>query len=323
MSGASIWALARRRWSVLVLLALVAFFSAVKPAEFATVFNLRNMATDASSYLVLAVGVTFVITLGGIDLSVGSVLIFSGVVALRVMLALGSGTGAIFAGLAAAILVGCLWGVANGLIITRGKIPALIATLGTFAAAHGTALVIAGGQDLHGVPLSLSDGLGYGRLLGVPYTVLLSVGVALAAALLMSQTRFGRYTVAIGSNEEAARRAAIKVDRHTVKVYALSGLLSGLAGFVSLARFQTTTLNGHQTDMLLAILAVVIGGTSLSGGHGTVLGSIVGVLIPAVMTAGFVILGLASFWQEVALGLALVVVVIVDQRSRRRDTRAG
>lgn len=323
MSAASIWAIARRRWSVLVLIALVALFSAVKPAEFATVFNLRSVAVNASNYLVLAVGVTFVITLGGIDLSVGSVLIFAGVVALKLMVALGGGTAAIIAALAAAIIAGGLWGVANGLIITRGKIPALIATLGTFAAAHGTALVLAGGQDLHGVPLSLANGLGYGRFFGVPYTVLLAVAVALVAAVIMSQTRFGRYTSAIGSNEEAARRAAIKVDLHIVKVYALSGLLSGLAGFVSLAQYQTTTLNGHQTDMLLAILAVVIGGTSLSGGHGTVLGSIVGVLIPAVMTAGFVILGLATFWQEVALGLALVVVVIVDQRSRRRDTRAG
>jgi ribose transport system permease protein len=155
-------------------------------------------------------------------------------------------------------------------------------------------------------------------VLGIPYTVLVALAVAAVGAFVMSQTRFGRYTMAIGSNEEAVRRAAVNVDRHIIKVYVLSGALAGLSGFVSLARFQTTTLNGHQTDMLQAILAVVIGGTSLSGGVGTVLGTVVGVAIPSVLTDGFVILGLEPFWQQVALGGALVAVVMVDQRRRRR-----
>jgi ribose transport system permease protein len=312
----------QKSWSVVVLLALVALFSALRPEQFVSLFNAKSIAVDASSYLLIAVGMTFVITIAGIDLSVGSVLVFSGVVGLRVMLWLG-GTGLLtcLAGLAAALVSGLLWGLLNGVLTTRGGISPLIATLGTFAAATGLAFVLAGGQDMHGVPDTLANTLGFGDLFGVPYTVLLALAVAGAGAFVMAQTRFGRYTMAIGSNEEAVRRAAVNVDRHIVKVYALSGMLAGLSGFVSLARFQTTTLNGHQTDMLQAILAVVIGGTSLSGGVGTVLGTVVGVAIPSVLTDGFVILGFEPFWQQVALGAALVAVVMVDQRRRRAKSR--
>ncbi|WP_327582872.1 ABC transporter permease [Nonomuraea sp. NBC_00507] len=312
----------QRSWSVLVLLALITIFSVMRPEQFVSWFNAKSIAVDASSYLLIAVGMTFVITIAGIDLSVGSVLVFSGVVSLKVMLAIGGdGPLVLLAGLAAALLSGVAWGLVNGLVTTRGGVSPLITTLGSFAAATGLAYLLAGGQDMHGVPRTLADTLGFGEFLGVPYTVLVALTVAAAGAFVMSQTRFGRYTAAIGSNEEAVRRAAVNVNNHIVKVYVLSGALAGLSGFVSLARFQTTTLNGHQTDMLQAILAVVIGGTSLIGGVGTVLGTVVGVMIPSVLTDGFVILGLEPFWQQVALGAALVIVVMVDQRRRRRDVR--
>ncbi|MGN9840029.1 ABC transporter permease [Nonomuraea sp. H19] len=312
----------QRSWSVLVLLALITIFSVMRPDQFVSWFNAKSIAVDASSYLLIAVGMTFVITIAGIDLSVGSVLVFSGVVSLKVMLAIGGdGPLVLLAGLATAVLSGLAWGLVNGLVTTRGGVSPLITTLGSFAAATGLAYLLAGGQDMHGVPGTLADSLGFGDFLGVPYTVLVALAVAAVGAFVMSQTRFGRYTAAIGSNEEAVRRAAVNVDRHIVKIYMLSGALAGLSGFVSLARFQTTTLNGHQTDMLQAILAVVIGGTSLIGGVGTVLGTVVGVMIPSVLTDGFVILGLEPFWQQVALGAALVAVVMVDQRRRRRDAR--
>jgi ribose transport system permease protein len=314
----------QRSWSVLVLIALVALFSALQPDKFVSWFNAKSIAVDASSYLLIAVGMTFVITIAGIDLSVGSVLVFSGVVSLKVMLAIGGdGLPTLLAGLAAAVLSGLLWGLVNGLMTTKGGISPLIATLGSFAAATGLAYILAGGQDMHGVPGTLADTLGFGDFLGIPYTVLVALAVAAVGAFVMSQTRFGRYTMAIGSNEEAVRRAAVNVNRHIIKIYVLSGALAGLSGFVSLARFQTTTLNGHQTDMLQAILAVVIGGTSLSGGVGTVLGTVVGVAIPSVLTDGFVILGLEPFWQQVALGGALVAVVMVDQRRRKRKSHSS
>src|SRR4051794_7398938 len=166
----------QRSWSVLVLVALVALFSALRPDQFVSWFNAKSIAVDASSYLLIAVGMTFVITIAGIDLSVGSVLVFAGVVGLKVMLALGGG-GLLtcLAGLGAAMAAGLLWGLLNGLLTTRGGISPLIATLGTFAAATGLAFVIAGGQDMHGVPESLADNLGFGTVLGVPYTVLLAL----------------------------------------------------------------------------------------------------------------------------------------------------
>jgi ribose transport system permease protein len=229
---------------------------------------------------------TFVIITAGIDLSVGSVLVFSGVIAAKVMLAIGGGAGARSrpgwspAGRRHA------WGVVNGVLITKARVPPLIVTLGTLGWRSGSALLITGGIDVRGVPLRLTTTIGIGQLAGVPYVVIIAAVVTAIGAVTLSMTRFGRYTYAIGSNAEAARRAGINVDRHLIKVYALSGFLAGLAGMVSLARFATTTIGGHSTDNLAAIAAVVLGGTSLFGGIGTVLGTVVGVFIPAVLQNG-------------------------------------
>jgi ribose transport system permease protein len=151
--------------------------------------------------------------------------------------------------------------------------------------------------------------------------VVIAAGVAIVFGVLLHATRFGRHTYAIGSNEEAARRAGIAVDRHLIAVYGISGLLSGLAGFLSLARFATTTLGGHATDNLQAIAAVVLGGTSLFGGVGTVLGTVVGVFIPAVLQNGFVITGVEPFWRDVAVGAVLIAAVYLDQLRRRTRYR--
>jgi ribose transport system permease protein len=309
-------------WTFLILLGIVVGFAALRFEQFATVFNFRNIAADASGLLILAVGMTFVIITAGIDLSVGSVLVFSGVIAGKVMLALGGeGWGAIGAGLVAGLAAGLAWGVVNGVLVTKARVPPLIVTLGTLGMALGSALLITGGIDVRGIPLQLTTTVGIGQLAGVPYVVLIAAAVTAAGAILLSMTRFGRYTYAIGSNAEAARRAGINVDRHLIKVYALSGLLAGLAGMVSLARFATTTIGGHSTDNLAAIAAVVLGGTSLFGGIGTVLGTVVGVFIPAVLQNGFVILGVQPFWQQVAVGAVLIVAVYIDQLKRRAQER--
>ena len=138
---------------------------------------------------------------------------------------------------------------------------------------------------------------------------------------MLAQTRFGRYTYAIGSNPEGVRRAGVNVDAHLIKIYALGGTLAGLAGFLSLARFGTTSIGGHSTDNLDAIAAIVIGGTSLFGGVGTMLGTLVGVFIPAVLRNGFVIVGVQPFWQQVAVGAVLIVAVYFDQLRRSRYAR--
>jgi ribose transport system permease protein len=327
-AGNGLRAVLRRRltetttWTFLILVGIVAGFAALRFQQFATVFNFRNIAADASGLLIIAVGMTFVIITAGIDLSVGSVLVFSGVIAAKVMLAIGGGGwGAIVAGLAAGLVAGAAWGVVNGVLITKARVPPLIVTLGTLGMALGSALLITGGIDVRGVPLQLTTTIGIGQLGGVPYVVIIAAVVTAVGAVTLSMTRFGRYTYAIGSNAEAARRAGINVDRHLIKVYGLSGFLAGMAGMVSLARFATTTIGGHSTDNLAAIAAVVLGGTSLFGGIGTVLGTVVGVFIPAILQNGFVILGVQPFWQQVAVGAVLIVAVYIDQLKRRAQER--
>ena len=190
--------------------------------------------------------------------------------------------------------------------------------------ALGAALLITGGVDERDVPFKLVEHDRHRALFEqIPCLVIIAFAVGDRVRDRPRATRFGRYTYAIGSNEEAARRAGVNVDRHLIKVYALAGTLSGLAGFMSLARFGTTTIGGHATDNLKAIAAVVIGGTSLFGGIGTILGTVFGVFIPAVLQNGFVIVGVQPFWQQVAVGAVLIVAVYLDQLRRRASASEG
>jgi ribose transport system permease protein len=306
-------------WIGLILLALILVFSVLEYDSFVSTANARNIATDAAVLLVLATGMTYVIITAGIDLSVGGVLVFAGVVSAKAMHAAGGNDwGVIILGLAVALLGGLAWGLINGFLVAKAKIPAFIVTLGTLGMSLGAALVISGGVDEREVPFKLITTIGTGRAFSqVPYLVIIAFAVAIVFGVILAATRFGRYTYAVGSNEEAARRAGIPVDRHLVKIYSLAGTLAGLAGFLSLARFSTTTLGGHDTDNLQAIAAVVIGGTSLFGGIGTMLGTLFGVFIPAVLQNGFVIIGVNPFWQSIAVGAVLIAAVYLDQLRRR------
>jgi ribose transport system permease protein len=305
-------------WIFAILILIVVVFTAYEPNAFPTVANFRNIATDASVLLILAVGETFVIITAGIDLSVGSVLLFAGVISAKVMSGIGgSSTGVIVVGLLAALAAGAVWGLFNGVVITKLKVPPLIVTLGTLGMALGVALLLTGGVDVRDVPDKLVTSVGIGRVAGVPYLVIIAGGVAIVFGLILAITRFGRWTYGIGSNAEAARRSGINVDMHLIKVYALAGVLAGLAGWLNLARFSTTTLGGHATDNLNAIAAVVIGGTSLFGGVGAIAGTVVGVFIPAVLSNGFNVIGVQPFWQDVAVGAVLIIAVYLDQLRRR------
>jgi ribose transport system permease protein len=310
-------------WIGLILVALILVFSALEFSSFVSASNARNIATDAAVLLILATGMTFVIITAGIDLSVGAVLVFSGVVSVKLMNAVGGDNwGTILAGLAAALASGLAWGILNGFLIAKARIPPLIVTLGTLGMSLGAALLITGGVDARDVPFKAVDTIGTGRLFSqVPWLVIIAFAVALVFGVVLAATRFGRYTYAVGSNEEAARRSGIAVDRHLIKIYALSGTLAGLAGFLSLARFSTTTIGGHDTDNLQSIAAVVIGGTSLFGGIGTILGTVFGVFIPAVLQNGFIIVGVQPFWQQVAVGAVLIGAVYLDQLRRRSQHR--
>jgi ribose transport system permease protein len=306
-----------------ILVAILVVFSLLQPGDFTRISNFRNIATDAAILCILAVGMTFVIVTAGIDLSVGSVLVFSGVIGGKVMNQMGGDNwGVIVVGLIVCLLAGVAWGVLNGVLITKAQVPPLIVTLGTFGGSLGLAQVITGGVDLRNVPFTLVDTIGTGRVAGIPDLVLIAAGVAIVLCIVLAATRFGRHTYAIGSNVEAAERAGINVDRHLIKVYALAGFLAGLAGFLSLARFSTTTIGGHSTDNLQAIAAVVLGGTSLFGGIGTIAGTVIGVFIPVVLQNGFVITGVKPFWQQVAVGAVLILAVYLDQLRRRTQYRA-
>ncbi len=305
-----------------VLLALVAAFSLLRPEAFATVNNVRTIFIGASVLSVIAVGMTFVIVTAGIDLSIGSVLVFSSVIAVKVMTAMGNEGWLVTAiGILVAMGTGLLWGVVNGVLTAKARIPPLIVTLGTLGAALGLAQVITGGVNLRGVPTELTQWLGFGRVFGIPWLVVVAAVVTITGIVVLRFTRFGRYTYAIGSNPEAARRAGIKVERHLVKVYAMTGMLAGLGGAMSLARFSSTNIAGHTMDNLQVISAVVIGGTSLFGGIGTVFGSVVGMFIPTVLQNGFVIMRVQPFWQGVAVGVVLIAAVYVDQLKRRARER--
>ena len=305
------------------LLMMVVIFTIGSPNAFLSAFNIRTMFTDASVLLILSVGQTYVITTAGIDLSVGAVLVFAGVAADEVMIRMSATSPlTLLVGALVAILAGALWGVINGFLVTRAHIPPLIATLGTLGMSFGIAEVITNGNDITGTPLSLVETLGLGRLFGVvPWLVVIAFMITVIGGVILNNTRFGRYTLAIGANTEAARRAGIKVNRHLIIVYMLSGTLAGVAGYLSLARFATTTIAGHGTDNLQAISAVVLGGTSLFGGIASIIGTTIGVFIPIVLQNGLIILNVQPFWQQALIGAVLVVAVYIDQRRRKSRDR--
>ena len=305
----------------LALLALAAFFSALRPDAFPRVGNVLNMATNTSILLVLAVGSTFVILTGGIDLSINGVLVFSGVIAAMIMVASGGDSpGVLLVGLISAVSAGTA-GALNGFLVARAQIPALIVTLGTMGMSLGFALLLTRGVDISDVPDSLVLTVGSGKIVGIPILVIITAVVAIVGALILGFTRFGRYTYAVGSSSEACRRASIAVTSHLIKVYMLAGMLSGFAGYLSLARFATTTLGGHTTDNLQVIAGVVIGGTSFFGGSGGMMGTVIGIIIPVMLLNGFVVLGLPPFWQQVAVGAVLIGAVYFDQLRRRLRRR--
>jgi ribose transport system permease protein len=309
---------------ILVLLGVtIAIFGILRPDTFLTTFNIRGIVQNTSIYAVLGVGMTFVIVTGGIDLSVGSVLVFSGVVADKAMAAFGGqGWGTVFVGLVVACMSGLGWGLLNGFLVAKAKVPPLVVTLGSLSAALGFAQIITKGLDLRDAPKTLVSKVGFGNVVGqIPTIAVISGVVVVIGIVLLHRTRFGLYTYAVGSNAEAGRRVGLNVDRHLIKVYALAGLLAGFAGLLNLGFFQSTTIGGQSNTPLNVIAGVAIGGTSLFGGVGSVFGTVIGLFIPIVLQNGFIQVGVQPFWQQVVVGAVLVTVVYVDQLRRAAAVR--
>jgi ribose transport system permease protein len=230
----------------------------------------------------------------------------------------------------AGVATGLLCGVVNGMLITRLRVPAFIVTLGMLGIALGLGQLLSGGTSVPNVPPAVQSAIGLRELVALDVAdqrvritppVVIAYGIAVIAAIVLNRTRFGRFTYAIGSNAAASMRAGINVDLHLVKVYALSGLLAGVAGAMDLLRFGTASVGSHQADNLAAISATVIGGTSLFGGIGTIGGSVIGAFIPTVLRNGLVIARVQPFWQNVAIGAVLILAVFLDQRRRRAEER--
>jgi ribose transport system permease protein len=323
-------------WIAMMLLLLIVVFAIIAPSgTFLTWDNLTTVLLDASELLILATGTTFLLIAAGLDLSIGAVVVFCDVVCAKLLASL-SGTTAqadaghyphlalgLVVGLLAAVGVGALWGIVNGFVVVKMRVPPFIATLGTAGVALGAAQVISDGSDVGGVPVPLQESFGLGKLFGaIPWPVVLAVVVVAIGWVLLTRTRFGMRTKAIGASEEAARRAGIRTGAHVIALYGGMGLLAGLVAIIDVSRFGTASIGSHTGDVLAAIAAVVIGGTSLFGGRGSIGGSVIGVFIPAVLINGFVIVGVAPFWQNIAVGLILIGAVYVDQVRRRRAIHA-
>ncbi len=283
---------------------------------FLTTQNLLNVLRQVSITSIVAVGMTFVIITGGIDISVGSTVALSGVV---VAYALREGYG-LEISIVAALIVSTAAGLLNGVLVSYGKVMAFVATLGTMNLFRGTALIVTNGQAIWGLPKDFVR-IGTGYVLGIPIPVIITFVIYISGHLLLTRFTFGRYTLAIGGDEEAARLCGVRVQRIKLLTYGFCGLMSGISGVVLAARLgsgQPSTGTGYE---LTAIAAAVIGGNSLSGGHGTVWGTLLGALILGVVSNALNLWGVASFYQTVVTGLIVLTAVLVDKLRRKPNSK--
>jgi ribose transport system permease protein len=280
---------------------------------FLTANNLASVARQTAVFNTMALGMTIVIISGGIDLSVGSILGLSGLVG---TMALERGY-PIPVGVLIGLLVGTACGFANGLMVAKLRIPPFVVTLGTLGIFRGLALIISNGLPVHRIPPGFSF-LGEGNLLGVPFVVWMLVICAVAVHVILEHTRLGRYAFAIGSNKIASLYAGIPVDFHVMAVYAIGGTLTGLAGMVEASRLMTGQPTAGQGYELQAIAAVVIGGGSLNGGEGSVVGTLIGAFIMGLLSNGADLLNISNYWQQVIIGAVIILAVTLDELRKRR-----
>ena len=282
-------------------------------------YNLQSIAVFAVVPLLIATGQTFVIISGGIDLSMGFIMGLAAVVAAHVINWAGPVMGlpmAVLFGLLVSVLVAGLPGIVNGLLISRLRVPPFIGTLGMFGVARGVAFLLAGGTTVP-VKNAFFSGLGNGKILNIPYIVIIAAVFVLLMQYLLTQTRFGQHNYAIGANEQAARRAGIDIKWHILRLYILSGMCAGLAGFIYAARFSAGAAQAGEPLLLDSVAAVVIGGASLFGGSGSILGTVAGALVIAVIQYGLVFINVQPFWQFISVGVVIIISVLIDQAQRQ------
>jgi ribose transport system permease protein len=308
-------------------IALLLMFVALSLASnnFLTADNAMNVLRQISINLCLSIGMTLVILSGGIDLSVGSVLALAGAVAAGLLkngMALTlfgvSLQFTVFGAVLAALFVGLALGWFNGFVITRFSLPPFVATLGTLSIARGLTQLWTRGFPITGLGPQFGF-IGTGHLLGLPMPVWISGALVALFTLVTRRTRFGRYLYAVGGNERAAQLTGLNLRRIRMSVYALGGSLAGVAGLILTARLDSATPSAGIGYELDSIAAVVIGGTSLNGGRGSVPGTVLGCLIIGILNNGLVLLEVSPFWQQVIKGLVILLAVALDRISARED----
>ncbi len=313
------------KFQSLIALALMVVVLSVAADNFLTVGNGLNVLRQISINLCLSLGMTLVILSGGIDLSVGSVLALSGAVAAG-LLKPGLGIESVdtlvvftpFGSMVAGVSVGLVLGACNGVAITRFGLPPFVATLGMLSIARGLTMLWTGGFPITELGPVFSQ-LGNGQFLGIPVPVWVSGSLMLLAAGLTRRTRFGRHIFAVGGNERAAALSGLNVPGIKFSVYALAGGLAGVAGLLQTGRLNSADPNAGISYELDSIAAVVIGGTSLSGGRGSITGTAIGCLIIGVLNSGLVLLDVSPFWQQVVKGAVILIAVALDRAGARRN----
>ena len=305
------------RVGILAVLVLLTVFMAVAAPNFATVDNLLNIARAISINAIIAAGMTFVILTAGIDLSVGSIVAVSGVTAVLVAI---TGMPAVVAVLAG-VLAGAIAGLVNGALSAYLSLAPFIVTLGLMTFLRGLAYTMTEGQPIVDSSLSFRD-LGNGYIAGIPAPVIVMLVVYLISWFVLERTKYGRHVYAVGGNPEAARLAGVRVKRVLTSVYIIAGALSGLAGVIFAARVvsaQPTAGNGYELD---AIAAVVLGGTSLAGGTGRIVGTLIGSVILGVLTTGLILMNVQFFTQLLIKGLVIIFAVAIDSLKQRSIIRS-
>ncbi len=297
-----------RNYGIVFAFILICAILAVLSPVFLRWPNILNIVRQSSIYGIMAVGMTFVILTGGIDLSVGSLLAFSGAIAAGLLKANVSLPIVILAALG----VGGVLGLLNGVIVTAGRITPFVTTLGMMSIARSLTLIYCNGYPISGFGKAFRF-IGGGDLFGMPFPIVLFLAMVALAWVVLEQTRLGRYTYAIGGNEETVRLSGIRTDLYKTAVYVISGLTAGVSALVLTSRLNSAEPVAGMGYELDVIAAVVIGGTSLNGGRGTVWGTLVGALLIAVINNGMILLGISPYFQQLVKGLIIIGAVLLDR----------
>lgn len=294
----------------LALIVLVIFVTVLNPS-FISATNILNLLRQVSTNALIAFGMTFVIITGGIDLSVGSTLALSSALTAGMIV---SGLDPVLA-MIAGVAIGFVLGAVNGLLITKGKMAPFIATLATMTIYRGLTLVYTDGNPITGIGDSfIFKFMGRGYLFGIPFPVVLMLVFFAILFVVLHKMTFGRKTFAIGGNEKAAYISGIKSDRIKIMVYAISGMMASLAGIIITSRLNSAQPTAGTSYEMDAIASVVLGGTSLSGGRGRIVGTLIGALIIGTLNNGLNLLGVSSFYQQVVKGIVIIIAVLIDRK---------